>query len=65
MFIIKFKSNEKEVAIENIPIEKRKIRFKDFLALTIAAIQVLLPIFCAIFAVFVLLSFLIMHFWLR
>ncbi|KOF57890.1 membrane protein [Clostridium sp. DMHC 10] len=50
---------------EDIPINKIKIHFKDFLALTIASIQVLVPIFLAIFAVFVLLAFLLMKFWVK
>lgn len=65
MFIIKFKNNEKDIAIEDIPIDKRKVRFKDFLALTIASAQVLLPIFIGIFAVFALLAFLLMEFWVK
>lgn len=65
MFIIKFKSIKKDLDIEDIPIDKRKVRFKDFLALTIASIQVLVPVFLAVFAVFSLLAFLLMKFWVK
>lgn len=65
VFIIKFKSIKKDLDIEDIPIDKRKVRFKDFLALTIASIQVLVPVFLAVFAVFSLLAFLLMKFWVK
>lgn len=65
MFTIKFQNIKKDISIEDLPVDKRKIRFKDFLALTIAAVQVLLPIFLAIFAVFALLAFLLMKFWVK
>lgn len=65
VFIIKFKSIKKDLDIEDIPIDKRKVGFKDFLALTIASIQVLVPVFLAVFAVFSLLAFLLMKFWVK
>ncbi|MCR3759653.1 hypothetical protein KYB31_11745 [Clostridium felsineum] len=51
----------KEESNEN----KEKLYFKDFLALCIAAFQVLLPIFIVIFLIFVVLAFLIVKVWIK
>ncbi|KHD34867.1 membrane protein [Clostridium acetobutylicum] len=50
---------------ENLPKNKEKIYFKDFLALCIASFQILLPIFIIVFLIFSILAFLVVKVWVK
>ena len=57
---------EKKKISENLEVnDDNKIYFKDFIALCIAAFQIIMPVFIIVFIVFTVCVFLLMEFWTK